>query len=39
MIGGNRCKLSVSYPSHFMGIDAMSTPKKEDPAGLENVSY
>ena len=39
VIGGNRCKLGVSYPSQLMGGGTMSTPEKEDPAGLENVSY
>ena len=30
--------ISVSHLHNFMGLGTMSTPKKQDDAGLENVS-
>ena len=39
VIGGNRCKLGVSNPLYLMGGGIMSLPEKEDPSGLDNVSY
>ena len=39
VIGGNRCKLDVSNPLYLMGGGVMSIPEKEDPSGIENVSY
>ena len=39
VIGGNRCKLGVSNPLYLMGGGIMSLPEKEDPFGLDNVSF
>ena len=38
MGGENRCKISVSCSLSLMGVGKMSMPK-EDPTGLDNVSY
>ena len=39
MGGVSRCKVGFSSSLKLMGSGAMSTPTKDDPAGLDNVSY
>ena len=39
VIGGNRCILSVSNPLDLMGGGIMSLPERDDPSGMENVSF
>ena len=37
--GRSRCKIGLSCSYKLMGVGGMSTPEKEDPTGLDNVSY
>ena len=39
MGGVSRCKVGFSSSLKLMGSGTMSTPIKDDPAGLDNVSY